>query len=549
MATENPAATESTAQRQQLEAVFAAVSAGDITAATSLAVATLARKVEHPVLLSLRALDYENAGRFNEALVDLRRAHVLAPTDPTILNACGLCLVRMDRWEEAWRCYDKAVALKPDFGQAWFNRGYVLERMGEVKNAALSYARAVEIHPQNVQAWANMAMLASRRGDATETRRCAERALALQPAQPTAVLALTAIETDDFADAERRLRSLLDQQLSDFDRALALGQIADALDAQNKPAQAFDAYTASNRLFYAALAPRFAAPGKETVPDVYRWLNLWADLFDASNWVVDPDETSAIEGMRGHVFLVGFPRSGTTLMESFIAAHPDVVSLEERETLTNGVLAYLSSSKHLTRLTVASGPELAALREDYWRRVRSFGADPTGKIFIDKNPFNTLKLPLILKLFPAAKVIFARRDPREVVLSCFRRRFGFNPSTFQFLDLKATAENYDASMRLAETMRAKLPYSEHILVFEKLIADFETEAKAACAFIGAEWRLELIDFADRAKRGEVASASAAQIARGLYTEGTAHWRRYAAQLAAVEPILAPWVKRYGYEAG
>ncbi|MGH7023527.1 MAG: tetratricopeptide repeat-containing sulfotransferase family protein [Caulobacteraceae bacterium] len=549
MSTGDPPAAQGAATRSEvLESVFAALGDGDMAEARRLSVCALAGGIEHPVLLNLRSLDFEEAGRFNDALRDLRRAHVLAPTDPTILNACGLCLMRMERWEEARRCYDQALALKPDFGQAWFNRGYVLERVGETGEAAGSYAKAAEIHPQNVQAWANAATLAARRGSADKTRLYANRALALQPGHPTAVLALTAIEKDDLEDAERRLRSLLKQELGDFDRAIAFGQLGDVLDARDQAPDAFDAYAAGNRIFRAALAPRFAAPGMETVPDVLRWLNLWAEIFERSNWVVDPDQTTEAEGVRGHVFLTGFPRSGTTLMESFLANHPDVVSLEERDTLRQAILAFLGGSRGLTRLAGATGPELRSLREDYWARVRSFGVEPTGKIFIDKNPFNTLKLPLIKKLFPGAKIIFAQRDPREVVLSCFRRRFNFNASTFVFLDLRAAAENYDGTMRLAQLLRDKLGFDEFVLVYEKLIADFPNVARAACEFIGVEWRAEYADFAGRARRGEVASASSAQIARGLYTEGTAHWRRYRAQMAPVLPILAPWVEKFGYPA-
>ncbi len=529
---------------EMLEGVFAAVRAGDTAQASRLAVYALARGVEHPVLLNLRALDFEEAGRFDQALADLRRAHILAPDDFTILNACGLTLARMERREEALRCYDQALALKPDFGQAWFNRGHVLERVGETGEAARSYAKAVEIHPQNVQAWANMATLAARRGDPESTRVHAQRALDLQPDHPTAVLALASVELSEPRAAERRLQTLLKQTLTPFDKAMALGQLADVLDILDKPAQAFDAYTASNAVFRDALASRFAAPGLDTVADVVNWLISWAEDLDAERWIVDADADDS--GPRHHVFLLGFPRSGTTLMESFLAAHPDVVSLEERETLTAGVMGFLNGRRNLDRLASAQGRELQAMRRDYWARVRRFGVEPAGKIFIDKNPFNTLKLPLIKKLFPKAKIIFAQRDPREVVLSCFRRRFNFSASTYVFLDIKATAANYDGTMRLAQLLRAKLGFDEFTLVFERLIADFPAEARRACDFIGAEWRPELLDFADRARRGEVASASSAQIARGLYTDGTAHWRRYRAQLAPVLPILAPWVETFGY---
>jgi hypothetical protein len=329
---------------------------------------------------------------------------------------------------------------------------------------------------------------------------------------------------------------------------MALGQLADVLDALDRPAQAFDAYAASNKVFRDSLSPRFNAPGQVTIAHTQNWLVSWAEKLKAEDWVAEPEEAENFGGERGHVFLVGFPRSGTTLMETVLAANPDVVSLEERETLRAAVLAFLCSPRDLDHLTKARGPVLRELRKDYWANVRSFGIEPAGKIFIDKNPFNTLKLPLIRKLFPSARILFARRDPREVVLSCFRRRFSFNASTFEFLDLKSAAASYDRTMRLAASLRAKLGFDEFTLIYEELIADLPTVAKTACEFIGSEWRPEFADVAGRAQRGEVASASSAQIARGLYTDGTAHWRRYRAQLAPVLPILAPWVEAFGYPA-
>jgi Tfp pilus assembly protein PilF len=529
-----------------LQPVFAAIRSGDLGTAKSLARAALARGLEHHVLLNLRAMEFEDAGMFSQALNDLRRAHVLAPTDFTILNATGLCLARMDRFDEALRCYDQALSLEPGFGQASFNRGWVLERLGETAEAAKSYTRAVELHPQNAQAWANLAVLDGRRGDRDSMRTHAEQALAQQPGHPTAVMALADSDHFDPAQAAGRLRELLQARLTPFDRAHALGQLGDALDRLDRPAEAFATWSESNALYRREIGPRFEGPGKPTVPDTFAWLIPWARALPTAPW---PARSFAGEaGEREHVFLLGFPRSGTTLIESALAAHPDVASLEERETLEAAAVAFMSKPEDLARLPTATDRELRRLREDYWARVRSFGVEPNGKIFVDKHPFNTLKLPIINRLFPDAKIVFSLRDPRDVVLSCFRKRFGFNPTTYEFLDLGRTAFNYDSVMKLAEILRPKLKFNEIQLAYERLVVDFEAETRSVCAFIGADWREDLIDFAGRARRGEVASASGAQISRGLYSSGAGQWRRYRQELSPVLPTLAPWVHRFGYPA-
>jgi tetratricopeptide (TPR) repeat protein len=531
---------------QALEAVTAALRARDVPGAKSLSRQALSNRLEHPLFLNLRALEHEDAGRYEQALADLRRAHVLSPKDYAILNACGLCLARMGRPEEALQCYDQALELNPNFEPLWFNRGWVLEQLGEKRKSAESYLKTVSLNPAHVLAWATLAHLASKRGDVASTREYADKALALQPGEPTAILALADVELSDPPVAERRLRELLARtDIGDYDRAVALGQLGDVLNAADRPAEAFAAYEASNNLFLKEAKPRFEAPGQPTVAAAVAWMTPWAK---AQRPQPRPPGPPIAMPASGHVFLMGFPRSGTTLLESMLTAHPDVVSLEERNTLQASIRTWLTDPATMSRLISARDAELAPYRDDYWACVKAFGSDPSGKIFIDKNPFNSLKLPLIYRLFPDAKVVFSIRDPRDVVFSCFRRRFNLNPSTYELLELTRAAALYDGMMSFAAAFRAAFSYDEHQLVYERLVVDTTAEAKAVCAFIGASWRDDLSDFAGRARRGDVASASSAQIARGLYTDGAGQWRRYRDQLAPVLDILAPWVERFGYPA-
>ena len=531
-----------------LEAVIGAIKAKDMDLAKRLAGEALSTGVEHPLLLNLRALVYEEAENFEAALKDLRRAHFLAPRDYAILNACGLCLARLERPEEAQQCYERALAIQPNFGPGWFNLASAWERLGEKAKAADAYVTATNLNPENVQAWSNLAHLAARRGDAAGAREFADRALALHPGFPPALLALAESELAEPARAEARLRGLLAGQLGDYDRGVTLGLLADALDALDRPAEAFDAYVEANRRLRDEARPRFEAPDQPTVATSLAWLIDWARALDPERWRVGANPVSQRDDIRGHVFLMGFPRSGTTLMETVLANHPDVVSLEERNTLTAGVIEFMSDAPSLNQLATLSDVTLDSFRGDYWARVKQYGVDVAGKVFIDKNPFNVVRLPLIYKLFPNARIIFAVRDPRDVVLSCFRRRFTLNSSTYELLELDRAAAYYAGTMQLAEILRVKQPMAEHRLVYEGLVADFETESKAACAFIGVDWRPELIDVAGRARRGQVASASSAQIARGLYTDGAGQWRRYRTQLAPVLPLLTPWIERFGYPA-
>jgi hypothetical protein len=211
------------------------------------------------------------------------------------------------------------------------------------------------------------------------------------------------------------------------------------------------------------------------------------------------------------------------------------------------VLRFLREPLDLAPLASCTAEELAALRGAYWQRVRAAGVELSGKLFIDKHPLNTLKLPLIARLFPGARILFASRDPRDVVLSCFRRRFRMNAAMYQLLTLAGAAEFYDAVLQFATQARGALRLHWHEVRYERLVSDFGAETRAICDFLGLEWNADLERFAERASAREHATPSTAQLARGLDASGIGHWRHYATALEPLQALLAPWVERYGAE--
>jgi tetratricopeptide (TPR) repeat protein len=532
-----------------LREVAAAIRAPDLDRAVRLAETALADGREHPLLLNLRAYRLEQDGRLLDALADLKHARALAPRDVPTLNALGLCLARLDRMGEAIEAFEAAVAADPNFAPAHFNRGWASEAAGDLDQARRSLETAHALIPAEAAPLAHLASLAARRADWAGARTLAEQALAIDSNQPTAGLAMASVElaggTRD--DAERRLRGLIAQgRLSPIDQALAQGLLGDVLDAGERPGEAFAAFVAANETLRPLYAERFGGSSPESMPAMLAWLTAYYEQAPARESARPSPAYSS--PASGHVFLVGFPRSGTTLLERVLAAHPDVVSWDERETLATAVRDFLSGPAGLDRLATAGEEALADYRTDYWRRVASAGAQVAGKTALDKLPLNTMKLPLIARLFPRAKILFAVRDPRDVVLSCFRQRFRMNASMYEFLTLDGAARFYDGVMRLAELYRAKLDIAPYTYRYEDLVEDFDGKTQDICTAIGLPWRAEMRDFAATLDERSTATPSSAQVSRGLYREGAGQWRRYRSQLEPVLPILAPWVERFGYAA-
>ncbi len=529
------------ADQEMLRTVLEHAQRRDIRRAAAIAEQALGQGFEHPLLLNVVATRREEEGRLEEALGLLERAVALAPNDVPARNALALCLQRLDRPAEALRHVEELLRKHPDLGFAHANKGNALIALGSLGLARASHLRALELDPGNLAAMGSLASIATHRGEHLEARRWAERLLARVPGFPDGVLSLAAAELAEGATrrAESALRELLaDSRSGPLDRARAQGLLGDVLDAEGRYEEALAAYSTCNEMLRQIHA-RFAVG---TSIATYTRALTGALSAIAAQWPSTASPAPAAAAVAdGHVFLIGFPRSGTTFLEVVLDGHPQVVSLEEHELLTEGVLKYMKEPLDLAALARAGEQELQALRAAYWERVQQAGVAVAGKLFLDKHPLNTLKLPLIARLFPQARILFVNRDPRDVVLSCFRRRFRMNPAMYQMLTLAGAADFYDAAMEFAGRARALLGLGWLDVQYERVMADFAGEMRRICDFIGLGWTPAMGEFADRVQARERATPSIAQLRRGLDASGIGHWQHYRAAIEAVQPALARWI--------
>ena len=165
---------------------------------------------------------------------------------------------------------------------------------------------------------------------------------------------------------------------------------------------------------------------------------------------------------------------------------------------------------------------------------------------MEKVPLYSEILCLVAKLFPDAKILVALRDPRDVVLSCFRRRFAFTREMYELLTLEGAAAYYDATMRLLELYRSKLSLPFHEIRHEDIISDFAGQTRAVCDFLEVDRNVVLTGYTERVQKSDLATPNAAQISRGIRREGMGQWRPYAEHMKPVMPLLQPWVEKFGY---
>lgn len=541
-------ARDPVADLQRLRSVQALARAGQHAEAAALAQKARADGLEHPLLYNILALGLESEGRLPEAEALLQSAVRLAPADVASRNALGLCLLRLERPDEALVHFDSALASESSLPFLHANRGTALVALRRVRDAEASFERALALDEHQGVALAGLAKIASGRGAYPEARARAEKTLQLMPGYPEAVLSLVSCDLGERKPsfAEARVRDFLAREdLDPLSRAYALGLLGDALDAQDRTDEAFSAYSLCNRTLRVAHGPFFDS--QQGARAYAQGLSDFLQRADAATWRAAPLSTGRRDPASGHVFVLGFPRSGTTLLEVVLEGHPRVVSLEEHESLLDAIQEFMRQPGDLARLLRAPPAVLDAVRDSYWRRVASTGVDVRGRVFVDKNPLNTLKLPLIARLFPQAKILVACRDPRDVVLSCFRHRFRMSAPFYELLTLEGAAAYYDVVMRvLVECMRV-LPLNTRLVRHEDVVTAFIPETRAICEFLQLEWVPAMEDFASRAQRRDILTPSAAQLARGLNASGVGHWRRYQRQLAPVLPLLGHWVSHFHFD--
>jgi tetratricopeptide (TPR) repeat protein len=548
MATEIPASSNAQLQ-EYLREVEKALRAHDTAGALRLSTEAVAKGHEHSHLLVLAAHQQLASGTLDRALELATRARALAPRNVDVLNVLGLSLARLNRGREAIPVFDAALRQSPGAFAVRFNRAWTLEQMSELKRARTEYERVLDQQPNHVEALVHLAHLAIQRRDLDIARNLAERALAEDATQAAAHLALANADLLDktYDKALARLEDMARAaKTSPINRSIAQGLIGDSLEGLGRTSEAFAAWSASKETLRVFYLPVFEARGGEAARS--RVLRL-TEFFAAHPFPDWRNANDAYAGpVRDHVFLVGFPRSGTTLLEQVLASHTDVESMEERDCLVDALNAFVVPPDGLNQLAGIDEAGLSHYRECYWKRVADANVALKKNVFIDKMPLNSVPLCIIAKLFPHAKILFALRDPRDVVFSCFRRRFVMTPQMFELTTLEGAANYYDRVMRLCDTYRRSLALTFFETRHENLVKDFDSETQRLCDFIGIEWTDAMRNFSDRARSGVINTPSATQVARGLFTQGLGQWRSYADELAPVLPKLSPWVAHFGYPA-
>jgi len=497
-----------------LRSAFGAAKAGNLEAASDLYRRVLETDPDHRGALAGLGQIMGQLGDVPEGIRLLKRA-TAAPDAPASTHVQHASLLQQGGLiEAAIEATQRALAIDAGSADAHAMTAVCHERMNRIDEAIAAIERALAIDPEDGTAGVTRARLLRRAGRLDEARGHLERLIEAATIRPRT-------------------------------RQMALNEFGIVLDRLGEHAAAFEVFGRCNREKSAGPAAQRA--DREMQPRriaAYRE-KITPELLTRAGGVRFDD------GFPAPAFLMGFPRSGTTMTEQIIGAHEDAVTTDELPLLrfAREELARLipDADDDASRVARAGPDQIRRARAAYWQAVARYAdADLDGKVFLDKQPLNIIDVALINVVFPEARVLVALRDPRDVCLSCFMQWFQANASMVHFLDIERTGAFYAEVMGLWLHLRGMLTVAWMEVRYEDTVDDLEAQARRILEHLGLDWSDEVLRFHEKARARFISTPSFAAVTQPINRKAVGRWHNYADALAPIAEPLRPFVEAFGY---
>jgi tetratricopeptide (TPR) repeat protein len=460
----------------------------------------------------------QQEGQLDEAIVWYRQALEQEPNSARLHCYLARTFVEQENWAEARGHYETAIALEPDLAEAHNGLGWLCHEQGELPQARECYRAALRHKPDYPAASYNWGLLLTELGELSAAEETLRAVLARHGNSSNAYAQLAALRRGRLPDADRAAmqRLLADANTDDERRNLHFG-LAAVSDGRGERAEAVEHLRRAHAL---AAANNERANRRYDADEHRRFVEQMRTVFSADFLTARRHVGSDSERP---IFIVGFPRSGTTLTEQILANHPRVFAAGELPLTRRHFLNLSGGSERsddafaaLTRLTAE---DFHALARQHLEQLQAI--DAAADRIVDKMPDNSFYLGLLALLFPRARFIHCRRDPRDTVLSCWMtsfRHIRWND------DLDHLLSRYQAYCRLMAHWRRVLPVPLLEIDYEETVADLEGAARRLLDGCGLEWHADCLNF--HQARRPVRTASVTQVRQPLYAHSVGRWKHY-----------------------
>ena len=458
-------------------------------------------------------------GRLDDAAASYNKAIIINPNLYKAYTNLGATQKEIGKYKEAIDSYGEAIRIRSDYAEAYNNRGNALQDLGQLKDAIADYDKAIQFRPDYAGAYNNRSNALKDLGQLKEALAGYDKAIQFRP---------------DYAEAHRNLSTI--KQYSPGDNQIVVMEELFSEDRLKEPdrmqlsfalAKAYEDLGDYDRSF------NYLAEGnclrkkelKYTIDKDRRLFVIIRNIFDAGQQPLD--FVPNVESTKHPIFIVGMPRSGTSLVEQILASHSEVHGAGELETMSQLVRPILHSleQKKSQHNYQVSQNEIKAVHEGYINMLTALKI--YERVITDKMPLNFRWIGFILSAFPEATIVHLNRDPRATCWSIYKHYFSSKGNGYAY-DIDDLAEYYKLYTDLMSFWRERFPDRIYDLCYEDLTEHQEEETRKLLQCCGLEWEEQCLNFHE-IKRA-VKTASATQVRKKMYKGSSEAWRKYEQQL-------------------
>ena len=496
------------------------------------------------IAFSNLALVYKDLKNFKESEKNFLIAIEKKPNNFDFYNNLGVLYKDFDYFEKAENIFKKILSEDPKNLLANLNLGNIFKFKQKIDLAEYHYNQCIEINPNYFPAYNNLMELLEITNQNEKFKNIIQKARGLSLNSKIVNLfwgqylykikeyneSINCLENIDFEENQINRERL---------KCLILAKSYDKLELTDK---AFDYFSKVNQIYLKYKSNNidknnFLKPIKEK------------NIFFEKNKKLISKNISISSSDNSPVFLIGFPRSGTTLLDTILRSLPNIEVIEEKPIL-NSLLNEFNKKidfdyKNLDNLT---SEDIRLLKNLYYDNLNKYISEKNkSKIYIDKMPLNIAYIAEIHKIFPDAKFLLAIRHPLDCVLSSFMQSFKLNDAMANFLNLEDAANAYNEIMNLWFNYNSIYSVNYHIVKYEDIVKNFNVSIKDVLKFLNIPWSDDIVNFHETAKKRKIISTpSYDQVNKPIYKDSINRWKKYEKKISSISLILNPWINKFNY---
>ncbi len=494
------------------------------------------------VCSKLGSLSFQ-VGDLDNSINYFKKTSLLDPKSSLAYSNLGIIYSKLNNQDLALENYLKACEIDPKNFIVNYNLANHYFSNNDDKNAEKYYQLSIELNPQHFYPYNNLFQLYDRSNNLEKLEKIFNNISKLFGRSPQVQFLEGTLQfkKKNYKETIKIFKSLKLNK-NDYQKSVLIANIlAKCHDYVGSYQDAYNYYSLSNKIIESTFKNKFnknefndrVSKRLRSITNVKKELFINTEIYDERS---DP------------VFLIGFPRSGTTLLDTILRTHKSIEVIEEKllvEDLMNQLNHYIYND--LINLNSMNNNIIKKLRDLYFKKREDVVDFKNNSIVVDKLPLNIIYTAELNKIFPKAKFIFALRNPYDSVLSCFMQPFLPSNAMSNFYNLKDASNFYDLIMNLWDKYQQNLNLNLKTIKYEDVVNNFDTSIKGLLKFLDVEWTNDLRNFhLTASKRGIINTPSYNQVNKPLYKESISRWKNYSDKFSDIDLKLERWVKKFNY---